>query len=884
MLPTARYLLPAVLALMPALPARAEQPFSFDSAPGRLSKDVAPLAYTIAIVPNIANLTFTGTESVSLQIRSPTATIGFNSLNESLRDVRLDGKLVLAVATDDAQQLTTLILASPAPAGMHTLTFAYSGRIETVPRGLFAQSYVRADGGHGLILSTKMESTDARRMFPCWDEPAFRATYQLTVSVPAGWATISNMPIEQRRLHGSIATTSFMRSPKMPSYLLEFTAGEFSAITADTQGVRLGIWAVSGRQHEGESALADAQKILSDYNDYFGYPYPLPKLDSIAIPGGFAGAMENWGAITYNDQVLLVTPSSTTGMRQTVFSVQAHEMAHQWNGDLVTMAWWDDIWLNESFASWMAAKETAHRNPDWHWWEGRDADKEDAMSADALVASHALQQHVTDELLASAAFDPQITYRKGQAILRMFEAYVGAEAFRSGIRSYLRAHAFSNATTADLWDALSLASGKNIRAILSGWTEQAGYPLVTVESQCDASGARMLRLSQRRFLLSGVDPNPSRWSIPLQIRSGTVAEPQSVLLTQDGQAIAAGRCEEPLSVNADAIGYYRVRYDQSTLDGNTKAFDRLPDADRIALLDDEWALVESGDESLPAYLVFASAMGANLDTRAWEQIARALETVEFAERGTPGHVAFTDYARSIARPAFERLGWSKRAGETPDVQQLRRTLIADLGAWGDQQVIDEARRRFAAFVKDHAAIEPDDQALILSIVAQYCDPASFEQLHAVAKAAMDESELRRYYSALMAVRDSDLAEQAAGIALSSEIPPQAGSIRLNLIFRLAQDHPALSWAMFTQNAAMLLSPFARYAPLISTQQVPQWFWSGVPLADLEAWMRAQVPAEMATNIERGLQTARFKMSERQLLLPAADAYLRSRAAAGARST
>ena len=861
-----------------ALPVRgwAEAPFSFDSAPGRLPKDVVPLDYTVDIVPNTAAMTFTGSESVALKFRSTSTTITFNSLNESLRAVRLDGRRVKSVVSDDTRQLTIVTLATPVTLGLHTLTFSYSGKIETLSRGLFAQPYADQDGKEKLMLSTKMESTDARRMFPCWDEPAFRATYQLSVTVPAEWATVSNMPIAKRVVHGKSATTIFMRSPKMPSYLVELTAGELSSISAQGEGARLNVWTIRGKEHDGETALANAQTILADYNDYFGYMFPLPKLDSIAIPGGFTGAMENWGAITYNDQILLVTPSSTTGSRQAVFSVQAHEMAHQWNGDLVTMGWWDDIWLNESFASWMSAKETSRRNPDWNWWEGRDADKEDAMNADALTASHAIQQHAADELQATAVFDPQITYRKGQTILRMFEAYIGADTFRSGIRSYIKAHAYSNATTTDLWDALSLASGKNMQAILAGWTEQAGYPLVTVTAGCDAAGARTLRLSQQRFLLTGADSKQFHWSIPLQIRSGTDALPQALLLTQDDQSTSAGRCEEPLSVNADAIGFYRVRYDPATLAINVKAFDRLPAPDRVALLDDEWALVESATEPLSAYLALAASMGTDLDTRAWEQVVGALATIEFDERGAPGHDAFSAYARSLGRPAFEQLGWSPKPGETADVQQLRRTLIADLGAWGDSEVIDEARKRFTAFVKDHDAIGPDDQAVILSVVARYSDADTFEQLHVVAKAAKDESELRRFYSALMSVTDPGLAEQAAHVALSSEIPPQAASLRLTLIARLAVDHQTLAWTAFTQNTQALLAPFARYAPLINAQQVPQFFWSGVPLSELEAWVRSQVPAEMAPNIERGMQTARFKMAEKQTLQAAADAYVRSR--------
>ncbi|HTG07569.1 MAG TPA: M1 family metallopeptidase, partial [Bradyrhizobium sp.] len=291
-------------------------------------------------MPDADALRFTGTESVRLQFRTATATVQFNSLNETLSHVLLDGKPVKSVISSNEQQLTTVTLSKPA-AGVHTLSFSYTGKIETQPQGLFAQKYAKSGGGQAVMLSTQMEATDARRMFPCWDEPAFRATFHLTVTVPKSWATVGNMPIAHRVEHGRSATVSFQRSPKMPSYLVEFTAGDLREVSAQRGGTRFGVWAVAGHEQDGTVALASAQDILADYNDYFAYPYPLPKLDSIAVPGGFSGAMENWGAITYNDQALLVSPSSAMQDRQTVFSIQAHEMAHQWFGDLVTMGWWD---------------------------------------------------------------------------------------------------------------------------------------------------------------------------------------------------------------------------------------------------------------------------------------------------------------------------------------------------------------------------------------------------------------------------------------------------------------------------------------------------------------------------------------------------------------
>ena len=327
-------------------------------------------------------------------------------------------------------------------------------------------------------------------MFPCWDEPAFRATFELTVTVPAEWAAVSNMSIAEREAagqarHGTLSNAA----PSMPTYLVHLTAGDLASISGRSGQTRLGVWAVHGQEQYGAVALANAAQILADYNDYFDYPYPLAKLDSIAVPGGFSGAMEDWGAISYNDQSLLVTPSSTMGDIQNVYSIQAHEMAHQWHGDLVTMAWWDDVWLNESFASWRAAAQTDARHPDWHWWEDQDQAREDAMRADARVSSHAIEQPVTNELQAANVFDADITYNKGQAVLRMLEAHLGADHFRDGVRRLMKAHAYSNASSEDLWSALGAASGRNVSVLARSWTEQPGFPVVSVAASCDRAGA-----------------------------------------------------------------------------------------------------------------------------------------------------------------------------------------------------------------------------------------------------------------------------------------------------------------------------------------------------------------------------------------------------------
>ncbi|HMD58484.1 MAG TPA: ERAP1-like C-terminal domain-containing protein, partial [Steroidobacteraceae bacterium] len=381
-------------------------------------------------------------------------------------------------------------------------------------------------------------------------------------------------------------------------------------------------------------------------------------------------------------------------------------------------------------------------------------------------------------------------------------------------------------------------------------------------------------LTQRRFLLQGSDPERRHWDIPLQIRAGTAAT-QTVLLTQDGQTIAAGRCDETFSANAGDVGFYRTAYDDATLQTNINGFETLAAADRVALLDDQWALAEADAKRLPNYLALVKSMGSDLNERAWNQITQALAAIEYDERGTSGHDAFTAFACSIIRPIADHLGWQEVPGESPGVQQLRRTILRDLGAWGDLTVAAEARQRFARFVLDRSTVDPDDQSAVLYIVARNADAATFEQLHTVARSAANETELRRYYTALMDVRDPQLAALAAKIAVSAEIPPQAGAHRLTLLFELSQNNPQLSWATFAENADLVIRPREPYGALTIARYIPGNFWDSLPPDQLEKWVRAHTPAGMAAMVAQAMDDARFRLSEKTLLATAADRYLAS---------
>src|SRR5262249_12036360 len=352
---------------------------------------------------------------------------------------------------------------------------------------------------------------------------------------------------------------AFQPTPRMSSYLFVLAAGDLERTTTDVDGVTVGVVTTGGKGQHGRYALEAASELLRYFNDYFGISYPLPKLDLIAVPGGFGGAMENWGGITFFESRLLFDPAtSASDARRGIFGIIAHEMAHQWFGDLVTMAWWDNIWLNEGFASWMQAKAAEALHPDWQPWLNANGFKQAAMSEDARRTTHPIQQPIANETEAMAAFD-SITYAKGQAIIRMVENYIGEDAFRAGIRTYMKQHAYGNTTTADLWGALQAASGKPVSAVAAAYTEQGGVPLVIAEALC-AGNAQRIALRQERFTVHDPAPQPQRWQVPVAHGAAGGTPGETVLL--DGAAeIAAGRCGDPVKLNLGDVGYYRVQYD-----------------------------------------------------------------------------------------------------------------------------------------------------------------------------------------------------------------------------------------------------------------------------------------------------------------------------------
>jgi aminopeptidase N len=508
--------------------------------------------------------------------------------------------------------------------------------------------------------------------------------------------------------------------------------------------------------------------------------------------------MENWGGITSEETGLLLDPATATrAQKQKVFVYVAHEMAHQWAGDLVSIDWWSDIWLAEGFADWMETKATDRFNPQWHMWDQFERDVAVAMRVDALGTTHAIRKPIVNDAEADSDFD-QITYQKSGALVRMLEEYLGEATFRAGMQSYMRAHAYSNATSADLWAALGAASHRDVAAIADAWTTDPGFPLVTADATC-ASGARTLALSQQRFFAEPGEHALQRWQIPVAIASG--GAPAYTLLTGSTASALAGACDAQLVVNAGAVGYYRVRYDAASFAALLARFDALSVPERARLADDTGALVFAGRLDVAAEFDLLEAFGSDEPLAVWNAAFGSLDGLTDLERGRPGEAAFDAYRVALLRPAFAKIGWDGAAGDEM-APELRAALIERLGAAGDEEVIAACRERFAAYLVQPSSLAPALVAPVFSVAGTNADLATWDALRALAAAHGKDAATAD--AAALSAHDPALAERNLGSALASGV--SAGRA-LAIVRAVARDarQPGLAWTFFSAHGKKLLA-------------------------------------------------------------------------------
>jgi aminopeptidase N len=861
----------------------AEKPFSFKDTPGKLPKEVVPTDYSIRIVPNIDALKFSGTETVKLDVRNPVHRLVLNALEMEISEASLDGKVLpkSAIQIDSENELLILALPSEVAAGNHRLALSFSGKINRQGQGLFYMRYQEqgspAAAEKKFMLGTQFEATDARRFFPCWDEPAFRARFQLTTVVPGNWAAVSNMPIESEKKIAGGKEVRFVATPPMSSYLNVFVAGELDLIESRSGPTQIRVIATKGKAELGRYALEATAQILQYYNDYFGVPYPLPKLDQIALPGGFGGAMENWGGITYYESALLFDPkNSSAETKQIIYEVIAHEMAHMWFGDLVTMAWWDNLWLNEGFASWMGTKCTSHFNPQWEVWMRRETPrdptrrvgiaKEAAMEGDARSTTHPIQQPVATEAEANSAFD-DITYKKGQSFLRMLESFLGQEVFRDGIRRYIAEHQYSNATTADLWNALSEASKKPIGEIAAGWTEQPGFPVVKVEREAGGK----VSLTQERFTVNFKNAPPIEWKIPLTY-SVVGEEPGTLLMTSKLESLQNIPADRALKLNVNGAGNYRVEYDEPSWKLLLEALPKLGVEDRVNLLSDAWALVQAGRVPVSLYFGLVEKLPASTELAEREQIINVLDFINRLLVGSPEREKFQRYSRSLLRPTFDRLGWEPKKGEPPTAGNLRASLINALGDLNDPGIIAGCRERFEKYLANPASLAPDLRPSVLAVVGHYADEKTWSKLHELGLKTTSIEEKQNYYNALAEAIDPKLVKKALPIALTDELPT---SRAIFLVPAVARDsgHPDIAWEFAKANMKTLLAKIDaaganRYAPGLFT------FFSDDSRADeLKSYAKNNLSAASAREVAKVVNEVQFRAEFKRRIGPQVNSWI-----------
>lgn len=843
----------------------------------QLPRSVRPSHYDVAIEPDAATLAFKGKVAISIDILQPTASITLNALDLQFTSARLSERTNNAplatprVEVNAAAQTATFNFDQPIPRGTYQLALDYSGKIGTQAAGLFAIDY-DSPAGRKRALYTQFEAADARRMIPSWDEPSYKATFAVEVTVPASQMAVSNMPVaNQQPLGDGRALVRFQTSPKMSTYLLFLGVGEFERTTTQVAATEVGILTKKGAAPQAAFALDSSASVLREYNDYFASPYPLPKLDNVAAPGSsrFFGAMENWGAILTFEYAILLDPTiSTQADKQRVFNIAAHEIAHQWFGNLVTMGWWDDLWLNEGFASWMAGRTTERLHPEWNSALAAVNVRERAMERDAIATTHPIVQPVETVEQANQAFDA-ISYSKGEAVIRMLEVYVGSDAWRDGVRRYIKAHAYGNTKSGDLWREIEAAAHQPVTAIAHDFTLQPGVPLVRVQHAVCANGDTKLSLTQAEFTRDRPDKKPLSWRVPVTIKSIGAGAPVRYLLSSGKGTVKVPGCD-PLIINAGQTGYYRTLYQPAQFAGIAKNFASVAAVDQLGMLSDSWSLGLAGQQPVTDFLTLALATPATGDPQVWGKIASVFDRLNDYYDGEPQRQAsFRKFAIARLAPVFAQIGWTARPDEPDTVTILRNQLIETLGALGDPTVIAEARRRYASRAEENA-LPGSLRKSVLAVVARHADPATWNQLHEAARAEKTPLVKDQFYLLLAMTEDETLARRALDLALTDE-PGATNSPAM--ISGVAQLHPDIAFDFAMANLAAVNDKVdapsrSSYFPSLGGRSA-----DAAMIDKINAYANQHLTADSRRSAATAVANITYRISVRRERLPAIDAWL-----------
>ncbi|MPZ20217.1 MAG: M1 family peptidase [Luteitalea sp.] len=825
------------------------------AAADRLPTTVLPEHYTLWFAPDFQKDNFRGRETIRVQIAEPTTSITLSASEIEFRQVRVTagGKSQEAkVSLDEKAETATLTVPQELSAGSATIDIEFVGILNDKLRGFYLSE---ANGREYAV--TQMEATDARRAFPSFDEPAFKAVFEISVMADEGDTVISNgaeisdTPGPEPGKH----TVTFAPTQKMSSYLVAMLVGDFVCREGTSDGTALRVCSTPDKKELTAFALEAAQHQLAFYNDYYGIKYPFGKLDIVGVPDFAAGAMENAGAITFREQYLLADPErASLSVKKRIAAIMSHEIAHQWFGNLVTMKWWDDIWLNEGFATWMANKPLAVWHPEWRV-ELDDVDaSQRALALDALRSTRAIRTNVETPEQINEVFDA-IAYQKSAAMLRMIESYVGEEVFRKSVASYLEKYAFANAAAEDFWDEVTRVSGKPVDKIMASYVDQPGVPVLSVSSRCQGSTTEV-RLRQERFIgTPGATPaTPQTWTLPVCLRGSKDAAVTCELMSQADQTLTLPSCGERVFINPGSHGYYFSQYEPRALATFTTGAGDLEASERLGLLGDEWWIVRAGRHDIDGFVDLTASLADDPTSAVAESVADRLSyTGEYLveERQQP---RFQTWIRETFGPALERLGLPGESAEDADRQSLRAAYVRLLGIAGDSPDVQRRARDLAiGYLSDPESLDPTLAPDVLHVAALNGDSSLYDQYVAQLEQTTSEpQQYYRYFDALSYFRDPALVQRTLEFAMSGKVRTQdTGSLIGDLLANpWSRD---ATWTFTKQHWPTLMKRLGVFQGIPSIVGALGGFCSEAAAADIKTFFASHQVAAVERTLQQSIE-------------------------------
>ncbi|WOL09047.1 hypothetical protein Cni_G17800 [Canna indica] len=786
----------------------------FKSQP-RLPKFAIPRRYDLFLKSDLSACTFAGTTQITVDVVDKTKFLVLNAADLSVQNgsvwFKSPGSSEICpseVVLVEEDEILVLRFDEFLPHGEGVLRIGFQGTLNDKMKGFYRSVYEH-NGEKKNMAVTQFEPADARRCFPCWDEPAFKATFKITLEVPSSLVALSNMPVSHEKLDGPVKTLSFQESPIMSSYLVAVVIGLFDYVEASTSdGIKVRVYCQVGKSSQGKFALDVAVKTLDLYKKYFAVPYSLPKLDMVAIPDFAAGAMENYGLVTYRETALLFDDrQSAASNKQRVAVVVAHELAHQWFGNLVTMEWWTHLWLNEGFATWVSYLAADSLFPEWKVWTQFVDEATIGLRLDALAESHPIEVDINHASEIDEIFDA-ISYKKGASVIRMLQSYLGAECFQRSLASYIKRFSCSNAKTEDLWAVLEEGSGEPVKMLMNSWTKQKGYPVV----YANVNDGK-LELEQAQFLSSGSEGN-GQWIVPISLCYGSYASQKKFLLKAKSEKLDVPELINSfdsnnksfwVKFNVDQTGFYRVKYDHNLAARLRYAIEanQLSPTDRFGVLDDSFALCMACKQTLSSLLsLMASFSQENEYTVLSQIITISYKVINTAADATPQLLAdIKQFLITLLSRSAERLGWDPKNNEGHLDAMLRGELLTALVQLGHDVTIKEAVRRFYAFLDDRNTelLCPDIRKASYVAVMKTVNSSNkqgYESLLRVYRETDLSQEKGRILSTLASSSDPTVVLDALNFLLSSEVRNQDAIQGLGGINREGRD---VAWTWLKEN-------------------------------------------------------------------------------------